>query len=49
MLSFVFGAIIGGSIGALLTACFVRSGELSRQEEMYYSRIWREENEKDNC
>ena len=49
MLGFVFGAIIGGSIGALLMALCVVSGKESRAEEMYYSGIWREENEEDNC
>lgn len=48
MLGFVFGAIVGGSIGALLMASCAISGNQSRAEEMYYSRIWREENEENN-
>lgn len=49
MLGFILGMIVGLIFGMVLMACVVRSGELSRQEEIYYSRIWRDDDEENNC
>lgn len=49
MLGFIVGILVGSVIGVTLTCLSVVSGNGSRAEEMHYSRIWRDNDEENNC